>query len=245
MAAAMARGWASAERRPEAMLFCDLIGERAAALAADVGGETRDSLAALGDSSDVVVLAVKPAALDDAAAELRGHARAVLSVLAATPTDRLAEVFPGTPIKRVMPNQPAEIGRGVLCHVAAREMAPELEAELVEMLGMLGRAVELPEDRIEAAMAVMSCAPAYVALFAEALADAGAREGLDRAEALGLVAATLSGTGELLSRHEPAAIRKVVASPGGATEAGLEALEQGGFTKAVDDAVDASLERFR
>jgi pyrroline-5-carboxylate reductase len=92
---------------------------------------------------------------------------------------------------------------------------------------------------------VMSCAPAYVALFAEALASAGAREGLDRAEALVLVAATLSGTGELLSRHEPAAIRRVVASPGGATEAGLEALEQGGFTKAVDDAVDASLERFR
>ncbi len=245
MAAAMARGWASAERPPEAMLFCDLIGKRAAALAAEVRGETRDSLAVLGDSSDVVVLAVKPTALDDAAAELRGHARAVLSVLAATCTDRLAEAFPETPIKRVMPNQPVEIGHGVLCHVAAREMAPGLEAELVEMLGMLGTAVALPEDRIEAAMAVMSCGPAYVALFAEALADAGAREGLDRAEAQALVAATLSGTGELLSRREPAAIRKAVAPPGGATEAGLEALQHGGFSKAIEDAVDASLERFR
>jgi pyrroline-5-carboxylate reductase len=245
MAAAMARGWASAERRPEAMLFCDLIRERAVALAAEVGGETRDSLAALGDASDAVVLAVKPAALDDVAAELRDHARAVLSVLAATSTDRLAEAFPGTPIKRVMPNQPAEVGHGVLCHVAAREMAPELEAELVEMLGMLGTPVELPDDRIDAAMAVVSCAPAYVAVFAEALADAGAREGLDRAAAIALVAETLSGTGELLTRREPAAIREAVAPPGGATEAGLEALQRGGFTEAIEDAVDASLERFR
>jgi pyrroline-5-carboxylate reductase len=59
------------------------------------------------------------------------------------------------------------------------------------------------------------------------------------------VAATLSGTGELLSRREPAAIRKAVAPPGGATEAGLEALQHGGFSKAIEDAVDASLERFR
>jgi pyrroline-5-carboxylate reductase len=245
MAAAIARGWASAARPPDAMLFCDLVAERAAALAAEVGGETRDSLAELGDSSDVVVLAVKPVALDEAAAELRGHVRAVLSVLAATPTDRIAEAFPGIPVKRVMPNQAAEVGHGVLCHVAAREMSPELEAELVEMLGMLGTAVELPEERIDAAMAVMSCAPAYIALFAEALAAAGAREGLDPAEALSLVASTLTGTGELLGTREPGAIRTAVASPGGTTEAGLEALERGGFTQAIEDAVDASLERFR
>jgi pyrroline-5-carboxylate reductase len=245
MAGAMARGWAGAEDGPEGMFFCDLDSERAAALAGDVGGETRDSLAALGDDSDVVVLAVKPAALDDVAAELRGHAAAVLSVLAATPTERLAEALPGTPILRVMPNQPVEVRRGVLCRAAAREMPSELEGRLVGLLAQLGTVAALPEEQMEAAMAVMSCAPAYVALFAEALADAGAGEGLDPAEALNLVAGTLSGTAALLAHRDPAAVRRAVAPPGGATEAGLRALERGGFVDALDSAVEVSLERFR
>jgi pyrroline-5-carboxylate reductase len=94
-------------------------------------------------------------------------------------------------------------------------------------------------------MAIMSCSPAYVALFAEALAEAGVREGLDRELAMELVTGTLTGTAELLGVREPADIRSRVAPPGGATEAGLQALADGGLTDAVDAAVTASLERFR
>jgi pyrroline-5-carboxylate reductase len=92
---------------------------------------------------------------------------------------------------------------------------------------------------------VMSCSPAYVALFAETLAAAGAREGLDAESASRLVALAVGGTGELLRRRDPAAVRAAVAPPGGATEAGLRALEAGGFGAAVDAAVTASLERPR
>ena len=95
MAGAMARGWAGADNRPEAMLFCDLDSARASALAEEVGGETVDSLAALAGASDLIVLAVKPAALDDVAAELRGRARIVVSLLAGVPTKALTDAFPG------------------------------------------------------------------------------------------------------------------------------------------------------
>jgi pyrroline-5-carboxylate reductase len=144
-----------------------------------------------------------------------------------------------------MPNQPAEVGRGVLCYVPPEEMAADLLNELVELLGKLGTAVAVPEERIDAAMAVMSCAPAYVALFAEALAAGGERNGLDPALSLELVAGTLEGTAELLRERDPEAIRRAVAPPGGATEAGLTALDDGGFTDAIAAAVEASLERFR
>ncbi len=70
MAAAMARGWAAGDGGPEAMLFCDLEAERARALAAEVGGQTRAGLRELAADSDVLVLAVKPAALDEVATEL-------------------------------------------------------------------------------------------------------------------------------------------------------------------------------
>src|SRR5919109_2844277 len=97
MAAALARGWAAGEGGPETTLFCDLDAERARALAATVGGETRSSLAELADASDVVVLAVKPGALDEVAGELGGKAPALISVLAATTSDRIGEAFPGVP----------------------------------------------------------------------------------------------------------------------------------------------------
>ena len=246
MAAAMARGWAAAgETGPETMVFCDLDAERAAALAEEVGGETRDTLVAVRDDSDVLLLAVKPGALDDVAKELEGEARAILSVMAATSLATLERAFPGVPALRVMPNQPAEVRSGVLCYVLPDEMDAGMAGELVALLGALGEVQPVTEQQIDAAMAVMSCAPAYVALFAEALAGAGAREGLDAATSLDLVTGTLAGTAELLRVKGAEEIRRAVAPPGGATEAGLDALDRGGFTPAIEAAVTASLERFR
>ena len=246
MAAAMARGWAAAgEAGPEAMLFCDLDAERAVTLADEVGGDARETLTAVRDESDVLLLAVKPAALDDVAAELDGDAEAIVSVMAATTLGRRGEVFPGVPALRVMPSQPVEVRSGVLCYVLPDGMDAGLAGGLVALLGELGDAQPVDEGQIDAAMAVMSCAPAYVALFAEALAEAGAREGLDPAESLDLVAGTLSGTADLLRVRGPAEIRRSVAPPGGATEAGLAKLDEGGFAAAIEAAVNASLERFR
>lgn len=245
MAAAMARGWAGAAGGPDAMLFCDLDRERAAALAEEVGGQTRDTLPEVAAEADAVLLAVKPAALDDVAEQMGGGAGALLSVMAATTTSRLREAFPETPVLRVMPNQPVEVRRGVLCHVPAVAMPPALEASLLGLLGELGKVVAIDEDHIDAAMAVMSCGPAYVARFAAALAGEGEREGLDRDLSLDLVAETVIGTAQMLERHDPEAIQRAVAPPGGATEAGLDALSRHAFDDAIAAAVAASLERFR
>jgi len=223
------------------MLFADLDAERAQSLADEVGGETRADLRLLAADSDAILLAVKPAALDDVASELQGKAPPILSVIAATPLERINQAFPGVPALRVMPNQPAEVGRGVMVHAAPQEGAEGL----VDLLPALGTAIELPEATMEAAMAVMSCSPAYVALFAEALAEAGARDGLEPALSLELVAGTLEGTAELLRERDPEAIRNAVAPPGGATEAGLDALDAAGFREAIESAVEASLARFR
>jgi pyrroline-5-carboxylate reductase len=244
MAGAMARGWAAGPGGPGAMLFCDIDAARAETLAEQVGGETRASLPALTDDADVLVLAVKPAALGAVAEELDGRAPAILSVLAVTPIARIAEAFPGVPILRVMPNQPVEVRHGVLCYAPGHEMPEDLRDELLGLLAALGDVVQVDESEIDAAMAIMSSSPAYIALVAEALARGGEREGLDRPLAGELVAAALAGTGELLRKRDPATIRDAVAPPGGATEAGLAQLE-GVVEDAFVSAVGASLERFR
>jgi pyrroline-5-carboxylate reductase len=235
MAAAMARGWAG---ELEEMLFTDSGSGRAKELASEVGGEALASNSELANRADLVVLAVKPAKLDDVAKEL-GEARIVVSLLGATSLERVSELLPNAEVIRVMPNVGVEVRQGVLC-VAGVE-----STETRALLEKLGHVVELPDSQFDAATAVMGCAPAYLALAVEAIAEAGAEDGLDPDLARELVVETTAGTAELLRIRHPADVRKAVASPGGSTEAGLEALDREGARGAFAAAVRASLERMR
>jgi pyrroline-5-carboxylate reductase len=235
MAAAMARGLRGAV---EGMLFTDSGSGRAAELAAELGGEAVASNRELAERADVVVLAVKPAKLAEAATELDG-AKVVVSLLGATSLETVRAAFPDAEAVRVMPNVGVEVRKGVLC------LAGAPDAELRGVLEGLGHVVELPDSQFDAATAVMGCAPAYLAMAVEAIADAGAADGLQPELARELVVETAAGTAELLRAHEPAELRKAVASPGGSTEAGLEALDREGAREAFEAAVRASLERMR
>lgn len=235
MAAAMARGW---KGELDSMLFTDSGSGRAEEIAAEVGGEALGSNAELAERADLLVLAVKPAKLEEVATELEG-AQTVVSLLGATALERVARLFPGAEAIRVMPNVAVEVRRGVLC-VAGAE-SPRTRS----LLELLGHVVELPDSQFDAATAVMGCAPAYLALVVEAIADAGAADGLDPGLARELVIETTAGTAELLRERHPADVRRAVASPGGSTEAGLEALDREGARGAFEAAVRASLERMR
>lgn len=234
MAAAMARGWAE---EVEAMLFSDSGSGRARALAEELGGEAVSN-AELGERADLVVLAVKPAMLNEVATELAG-AKVVMSLLGATSLETIAAAFPSSETHRVMPNVAVEVRRGVLC------LSGPPSPPVREKLEVLGHVVEIADADFDAATAVMGCAPAYLALAVEAIAEAGAEDGLDPELARELVVETTAGTAELLRVRHPADVRKAVASPGGSTEAGLEALDREGARGAFAAAVRASLERMR
>ncbi len=235
MAAAIARGW---EGEFDSMLFSDSGSGRAAALAAELGGEAVANEEAA-ERADLLVLAVKPGKLEQVAPQLR-RAREVISMLAIVPLARLREALPGEArVLRLMPNVAVEVRRGVLC------VAGEASEETREKLALLGRVVELRDEQLDAATAAFACTPAYFALAVEALAEAAAAAGIEPRLARELVVETAAGTAELLRDHEPAALRQAVASPGGATEAGLEALEREGARAAFGAAVEASLERMR
>lgn len=235
MAAAMARGLRG---QVDGMLFTDGGSGRAAELAAELDEEAVASNGVLVERADVVVLAVKPARLEEAAVEL-GGAKVVVSLLGATSLEALRGAFPGAEVVRVMPNVGVEVRKGVLC------VAGEPDTAVRGMLEGLGRVFDLPDSQFDAATAVMGCAPAYLALAVEAIADAGVDDGLDAELARELVVETAAGTAELLRTHDPAELRKAVASPGGSTEAGLEALGREGAREAFEAAVRASLERMR
>ena len=235
MAAAIAKGWIGQWER---MLFFDPDSDRARGLARELGGDAVGSNAELAELADVVILAVKPGALDQAAGELAG-AESVISILGATPLENVQAAFPDAEVGRVMPNVAVEVGGGVLC------IAGEFSSEVREKLSALGSVVELPDSQFDVATALMACSPAYFALVAEALADAGASAGLDEELVEKLVVEAAAGTGSLMQIRRPADVRISVTSPGGSTEAGLDALDREGAREAFAAAVRASLERMR
>jgi len=237
MAHALARGW----KRP--LLVADPVTERAQALAAEVGGEALATNVEVAQRADLVVLCHKPSQLEDVARELAPHAKAVASILAATPLAALHEAYPERPVYRFIPSLPVEVRQGAVVQ-AASEREAALDAPVSELFAELGTLVTLPDALVDVAMGLMSCAPAYVALVAEAQIDAGVRRGIPAAAGAELVVQTLAGTAELLRRrdNDTQAVRREVSSPGGLTARGVDALERGGIRAAFSDALDAVLE---
>ena len=248
MGGGLAHGWAAARGEPgapESMLFSDADHERAKQLAEEVGGEAIEGNKALAEASDLVVLAVKPNVLDEVAGELVEAGTPVLSILAGTTLERLSEALPGIELVRVMPNLGARLRQAVLCVSYPEGTSEDRKAEIRELLEPLGEVIEIEEDLIDAATAIMGCTPGYLALMAEVFVEAGVREGLTEDQTLRMIARAMSATGGLLELQDPATLKQAVASPGGMTEAGLTALEERNLREILLAAVDASLERVR
>jgi pyrroline-5-carboxylate reductase len=252
MARALARGWG----RP--VLCFDPVAERARALADETGGEALASNAEVASRAELTVLCHKPAQLQSVAEEVGPHAHAVVSILAATPLSAVKEVYREQPVYRFMPSLPVEVRQGAVVQAAdpeperegrggdmAHDVWDALDARVRELFAELGTLVVLDDSLVDVAMGLMSCAPAYVALVAEAQIDAGVRRGIPAAEGSRLVVQTLAGTAELLrSRdYDTLSLRREVSSPGGLTARGLDALERGGVRAAFSSALDAVLRR--
>lgn len=245
MARAIARGWG------DPVLCSDSGSGRAQALVGELGGRAASNLE-VAREADLVVLCHKPYQLEAVAREIAGEAKAVVSILGGTTLRDLWRAYPGIPTFRIEPNTPVEVRRGVLLWAdpgpdAAAEDAEEalreqvLREEVLELFERLGWVARLPERLLGAAAAVSAVGPAYVALLAEAWADAAIRHGLNPELASGLTIATLAGTADLLALRDgdTLAVRREVTSPGGSTARGLDALERAGLRSAFSDAVDA------
>ena len=235
MAAALARGWG------EPVLATDSGSGRAQALADELGGEAVATNRELAERAELVVLAHKPAQLQEVAWEAAGAAKAVVSLLAGTAQADVRAAYPGVPVFRAEPNTPVEVGRGV---VALAEPDAAFDAELLERVRALfarsATVVDVPERLMTVAGAVSGVGPAYWALLVEAQVDAAVRRGMRAEQATELVLATMAGTAELLRARggDTLALRRAVASPGGTTAKGLAALERGGVRAALANAMD-------
>lgn len=207
------------------------------------------------DAPAVTVLAVKPQMMAEALPAVARFGRGgtlFVSIAAGIGLATLERgIGDGTPIVRAMPNTPAAVRRGVTALVgnaAVDEAGLTLAEELMQAVGQTVRLES--EAQMDAVTAVSGSGPAYVFLLIEALAEAGAAEGLPPEMALTLARATVSGAGALAEAAggtPPGTLRENVTSPGGTTAAALGVLmrEGDGVAALLREAVAAAAARSR
>ena len=226
---------------------------RRAALERDFGIRVTADNVAAATAARVVVLAVKPQAMPGVARELArplaGRAALALSIAAGIRSTDLARwLGDGVPIVRAMPNTPALLGCGatVLC---AGPGALDAHRELAESILRAVGSVHWVEDEahMDTVTALSGSGPAYFFLLAEAMADAAAELDMPPELARLLAIETALGAARMAieSDADIAALRQRVTSPGGTTEAAVEALEAGGFRTLVTSALRRAQARSR
>lgn len=213
---------------------------------------TDDNVEAVTDA-EVCFLCVKPYAIAEMIEELSDAIAAndtstvLVSMAAGVTLDAMSEAVSsaGTPLARVMPNTPMQVGKGV-CVVSFGRFVEEDQRGLVtDLLGATGEVVVVPEKLIDAASAISGSGPAYFFMIAEALVDSAVSLGLPRETATALATATAEGAGAMLahSGKTPVELRAGVSSPAGTTVAAIRELEESGVRGAFYRATEAAASR--
>ena len=207
--------------------------------------------AAAAKDAEVVVLSVKPQALDKVLVEIApsiGPTHVIVSVAAGVPIAAIERrLGAGARIVRAMPNTPCLVGRGATA-LAAGEHATKADLALATaMFDSVGLTTVVDEYLLDAVTGLSGSGPAYIFLLIEALSDAGVKVGLSRHQALKLAAQTVLGSAHLLleTNQHPGHLKDQVTSPGGTAIAGLHTLEAGGLRTTLIDAVEAATKRAR
>jgi pyrroline-5-carboxylate reductase len=243
----LSSGW----RRPEDIIASNRRPERVVELAERYGiATTMDNVEAAAGAA-LVVVSVKPQDIEGLLGQIGpviSTEQTVLSIAAATPTTAIeGHLAAGVPVVRAMPNTPSTVHEGIagLCAGAHADDAHVTLAE--EALAHLGSVVRVPERHMDAVTAVSGSGPAYFALLAEAMIEAGLLLGLSREISTQLVIQTMLGTAKQLRDEglHPVELREMVTSPGGTTIAAIRELESAGVRAAFLNAIQAAMTRAR
>lgn len=250
MAEAFVRGLLRAQMlAPSSIWVSDVRPGRTDRLAQELSVRAAHSnLEAVG-AVEIVFISVKPQdvglLLEEVGADIRSD-QLVISIAAGIPIAALERHLPHhPPLIRVMPNAPALVQASMSVLAPGGRATPDHEAVALRIFSAVGRAIVLPEKHLDAVTALSGSGPAFLAVIAEALSDAGVRVGLPRDVAHLLAAQTMLGTGRMLADTEmhPALLKEAVASPGGTSIAGVHAIERGGIRALLMDAVVAATQR--
>ncbi len=230
---------------PEAVFISDVRSDRLTQLAGQYGVQPADDNASLAARVEILVLSVEPKAIRDALASIRGHLRndtLIVSIVTGTRMADIAAIVGDVPIIRAVPNTPALINEGASA-LYPNDRARPLLQKVRDIFACVGKAVVVDDESlIDAVTAVSGSGPAYYFLLMEKMIETAVSLGLPEETARTLVIQTARGAALLAGKaagdnQTPGDLARKVATPGGTTEAALNAFGEGGFGGLVDGAI--------
>jgi len=256
MAEALARGLVERKIfKPAELIASDVDATRRRKLSRGLKIAVTKSNLEVVRESRAVLLAVKPQQIDEvltevaAAQQIRIADKLFISIAAGITIARLTGALGAKArVIRVMPNAPAMVGRGMAALVRSKGASKTDEAFALKIFQAVGDAVALKNEALlDPVTALSGSGPAYVYLFVKALADAATNEGIPRDLAIRMALKTIEGAeyNMRVSKLAPAELIRIVASPGGTTEAALKRFAAAGFSDIVASAVHAAADRSR
>lgn len=243
---------------PSQVYITDYFQDKAEELAHEAGCQTIKSNADAVIEGDYIFLCVKPQIIGGVLKEIspilngcieKGAPKVLISIAAGMTIENLRSKLEGPcqtlPFVRIMPNTPVAIGKGMLAVASGNEVSAESIEDVRAILADAGRVEALPESLMDQFTVVSGCAPAFVYMFIEALADGGVMTGLSRSQAMTYAAQTVMGAASMVleTGQHPGALKDAVCSPNGSTIAGVAELERNGFRSAAIEAVLSGYKR--
>ena len=226
----------------------------------DVSPEKLDEISKLGvnafsssqdvvKNSEIIVLAVKPqnyAEVLEALKDVVSTDKTFVSIAAGISINYVQSALGcECPVVRVMPNTPLLLKKGASALCPSANISEENKQIVYDMFAGSGVCEYITEDHMNEIIAVNGSSPAYIYMFAKAMADYAVSVGIDYDKALNLICATLEGSAAMLkeSGDTPDVLIEKVSSKGGTTIEALNKLREHGFTEAIDDAMKACTKR--
>ena len=227
-------------------------------LSRETGCRTTASAEEAIGGADFVFLCVKPQILPQVVRGLLPALQArtrtganftVVSIAAGVQVSAIEGLFSAEglclPVIRIMPNLCANVGSAVMLVAPGETVSPQALENLKTLIAPCGLVEIVDEHTLDLGTAISGCAPAFVYMFIEALADGGVQIGLPRAKAQLYAAQTVLGAARMVlsAGQHPGELKDAVCSPGGSTIAGVAELEQRGFRAAAAQAVVSACKR--
>jgi pyrroline-5-carboxylate reductase len=245
MGLALIKGFAASEAAREARLFIyDALTEKRAELT-ELGYSVLENEAEIAKSCKYIVLACKPQQLPELLLKIKPHLNpesVLISLCAGISAEFICRhTSDNVKVILVMPNMPVLLGAGasaIACNSAVNAEEFSFARRIIESCGI---AETIPLDKMNEIICINASSPAFIYLFAKCFADYAEEQGIDGKAALSLFAATLAGSAKMLTDSSLSAEELIaqVSSKGGTTLAGLDALHDGGFKQAVQNACQA------
>ena len=199
--------------------------------------------------SDIIVLAVKPQNYAEVLASLKesvNETKTFVSIAAGISISFVQrELECNCPVVRVMPNTPLLLKKGASALCPSENISDEDKQIVYDMFAGSGVCEYITEDHMNEIISVNGSSPAYIYLFAKAMADYAQKQGIDYDKAMNLICATLEGSAAMLRESGDSAdvLIEKVSSKGGTTIEALNKLREHNFYEAIQDAMTACTNR--